>query len=142
MRKSKESSYWVDISNLFFLQMKKQDKEYLSNQHYNFTYSNGVALMLNFLTKKSVDASEMLEAICDSDFDSKLSKINSSKNKLKKNFEELKNYKKRLEDKFIHQYVGKDIFQKDMFKLDNTITYKIKSELKKSLQSIQPLQNN
>ncbi len=142
MRKSKESSYWVDISNLFFLQMKKQDKEYLSNQHYNFTYSNGVALMLNFLTKKSVDASEMLEAICDPDFDSKLSKINSSKNKLKKNFEELENYKKRLEDKFIHQYVGKDIFQKDMFKLDNTITYKIKSELKKSLQSIQPLQNN
>ena len=73
MRKSKESTYWVDINNLFFVQLKKQDREYLSNQHYNFTYSNGVALILNFLTKKSKETNEMLEAICDPNFDSKLS---------------------------------------------------------------------
>jgi|APFre7841882793_1041355.scaffolds.fasta_scaffold187767_1 hypothetical protein len=51
----------------------------------------------------------MLEAICDPDFDSKLSKINSSKNKSKKHFEELERYKEYLENKFIHQYVGKDV---------------------------------
>jgi hypothetical protein len=44
----------------------------------------------------------MLEAICDPDFDSKLSKINSSKNKIKKNYDELIRYKEYLENKFIH----------------------------------------
>ena len=66
-------------------------------------------MILNFLTKKSNDTSEMLESICDPDFDSKLSKINSSKNKSKKHFEELERYKEYLENKFIHQYVGKDV---------------------------------
>ena len=59
-------------------------------------------MILNFLTKKSDDTSEMLEAICDPDFDSKLSKINSSKNKIKKNYDELIRYKEYLENKFIH----------------------------------------
>ena len=67
-KKKSELEYWVDMPISFMDSLSDQERMELTNQHYNFTQSNGVAILSMFLTSQCPENEEYVKELCDECF--------------------------------------------------------------------------
>lgn len=68
-KKAQELKFWFDPHPRFFTNMDEEQKSELMTQHFNFTQSNGVALLRLFLISKFPINEDYLRELIDPVFD-------------------------------------------------------------------------